>query len=109
MNASKVKRTERESKIEAYFVEQVEKHGGLCEKFTNPGKRFVPDRIVTWPGFSPIIYSTARIHFVELKTIGGKLTPGQARDHARRRQLGCDVAVLWTKAQVDVYIRTCKT
>lgn len=99
MSASKVKRGERESKIEAYFVEQVEKHGGMCEKFTSPGKRHVPDRIVTWPA-----YGWARVHFVELKTIGGKLESGQERDHARRRRLGCRVEVIWTRAQVDEYV-----
>ena len=89
----------RESKIETYLVEQVEKHGGLCEKFTSPGKRGVPDRIVIWPA-----YGFARVHFVELKTIGGKLEPIQERDHARRKRLGCRVEVIWTKAQVDEYI-----
>jgi hypothetical protein len=100
MSASKLKRGVRESVVEKYFVEQVEKHGGLCEKFTSPGKRHVPDRIVTWPA-----YGFARIHFVEIKTIGGKLEPGQERDHARRKRLGCRVEVLWTKAQVDEYIK----
>jgi hypothetical protein len=99
MSAGKLKRGERESKIEAYFVEQVEKCGAICEKFISPGKKFVPDRLVTWPA-----YGFARIHFVELKTIGGKLEPGQERDHARRRRLGCRVEVLWTKAQIDEYV-----
>lgn len=99
MSAGKLKRGVREAKIEAYFVEQVERSGGMCEKFTSPGKKYVPDRIVTWPA-----YGFARIHFVELKTIGGKLEPGQERDHARRRKLGCRVEVLWTRWQVDEYV-----
>ena len=100
MSASKVKRTTRESTIEKYFVEEVEKRGAICEKFASPGKRGVPDRIVTWPA-----YGFARIHFVELKTIGGNLEPWQERDHARRKRLGCRVEVLWTKAQVDEYVK----
>src|SRR5882757_7251769 len=69
-----------ETRLEKYFVEQVEKHGGTAEKFVSPGRRFVPDRLVTWPPLG-----SPRIHFVELKTKGGVLSSGQARDHARRR------------------------
>jgi hypothetical protein len=100
MSAAKGRRgSVLESAIEKYFVEQVEKHGGMAEKFTSPGKRGAPDRIVTWPA-----YGFARIHFVELKTIGGKLEPWQARDHARRKRINCHVEVIWTKKQVDEYI-----
>jgi hypothetical protein len=100
MSASKVKRCSvKEVTVERYFVEQVEKAGGMTEKFTSPGKKFVPDRLVTWPA-----YGFARIHFVELKTLGGKCESGQERDHARRRKLGCAVFVLWTMKQVDSYV-----
>jgi hypothetical protein len=92
-----------ESSIEKYLVEQVKLHDGMCEKFVSPGKKFVPDRIVTWPAFS-----FARVHFVEAKTIGGELSEGQKRDHARRRKLGCHVFVLWTKQQVDEYVQRFK-
>jgi hypothetical protein len=92
-----------ESVVERYLVEQVEKHGGLCEKFVSPGRRGVPDRLVTWPaaGF-------ARLHLVELKTVGGRLDPAQVRDHARRKKLNCEVFVLWTLHQVDVYVERFK-
>jgi hypothetical protein len=99
MSAGKLKRAVRESHVEQYFVAAVEAAGGMAEKFTSPGKKFVPDRIVTWPA-----YGWARVHFVELKTIGGKLESGQERDHARRRKLGAAVYVLWTHAQVDSYV-----
>lgn len=99
MSLGKLKRVTLEADVERYLVEQVERNGGLCEKFTSPGKKFVPDRIITWPasGF-------ARVHFVEVKTIGGKLESGQLRDHKRRRTLGCHVFVIWTKGQVEDYI-----
>jgi hypothetical protein len=99
MSAGKQKRGTYESTIEKYLVEQVEKHGGMCEKFVSPGRRGVPDRIVTWPA-----YGFARIHFVEIKTIGGKLDPAQVRDHARRRKFNCHVKVVWSKQGVDDYI-----
>ena len=98
MSAGKLKRNTQESEIEKYLVEQVELHGGMCEKFRPPPKG-LPDRIVTWPA-----YGFARVHFVELKTIGGKLESWQERDHARRRKLGCHVFVIWTKKQVDDYV-----
>lgn len=98
MSAGKLKRNTQESEVEEYLVEQVELHGGMCEKF-NPPPKGRPDRIVTWP-----TYGFARVHFVELKTIGGKLESWQERDHARRRKLHCHVFVLWTKKQVDDYV-----
>lgn len=101
MSAGKTKRCSvREATIEKYFVDEVERYGGMAEKFTSPGKKFVPDRIVTWPA-----YGFARVHFVELKTIDGKLESGQERDHTRRRRLGCHVEIIWTVAQVNEYVR----
>lgn len=86
--------------VQQYLIEQVVLHGGMAEHFTSPGKKFVPDLIITWPN-----YSFAAIHFVETKTIGGKLESGQVRDHERRRKLGAHVFTIWTKTQVDTYIR----
>lgn len=104
MSASKVKRGDvkelGKGGVQHYLFERVEQCGGLCEHFSSPGKRGVPDCIVTWPA-----YGFARIHFIETKTIGGKLESWQARDHERRRKLCCHVFVLWTKTQVDEYIR----
>lgn len=76
----------RESTIEKALVERVKALGGMCEKFTSPSRRGVPDRLVTLPG--------GRIVFVELKATGGKLSALQQRDHARRRALGCSVFVI---------------
>lgn len=99
MSAGKVKRVPLEEDIEGYLVDRVQEHGGMAEKFTSPGKRGVPDRIITWPAFG-----FARVHFVETKTIGGTCESWQLRDHARRRRLGCHVFVIWTKKQVDEYV-----
>jgi len=76
----------REKQIEQALVYRVKELGGLCEKFVSPGRRAVPDRIVTLPG--------GKIFFVELKATGNKPTGAQQRDHARRRALGCDVRVI---------------
>lgn len=86
----------RESAIEAYLVREVAKRGGIAEKFSSPGRRNVPDRIVTWPG--------GAVDFVELKAEEKNPTPGQLRDHSRRRAMGCRVFVLSSRAAVNWYI-----
>lgn len=77
-----------ERDIERALVRRVTALGGMCEKFTSPGRRSVPDRLITMPG--------GQIIFVELKAPGKKPTELQKRDHARRRALGCDVRVIDT-------------
>ena len=72
--------------IEAALVKRVKELGGTCEKFTSPGRRSVPDRIVTLPG--------GRIVFVEVKAPGKEPTELQDRDHERRRLMGCEVVVI---------------
>ncbi len=75
-----------EEDVENALVRRVKKLGGTAEKFTSPGRRSVPDRLVTMPDGSII--------FVELKAPGKKPTEKQARDHERRRKMGCDVRVI---------------
>tara|TARA_R110000803_G_scaffold32727_7_gene71926 strand:+ start:528 stop:797 length:270 start_codon:yes stop_codon:yes gene_type:complete len=75
-----------ETTIESALVARVKALGGTAEKFTSPNRRSVPDRLVTLPG--------GVIVFVEVKRPGGKPTEAQARDHQRRRDLGCRVVVI---------------
>lgn len=84
-----------ERDVEKKLVARVKALGGMCEKFTSPNKRSVPDRIVTLPG--------GRIIFVECKRPGAKPTELQLRDHAIRRELGCDVRVVSTMEQVNAF------
>lgn len=84
-----------ERDIERAFVARVRALGGMADKFTSPGKRSVPDRLVTLPG--------GRVLFVELKAPGKKPTPGQLKDHERRRALGCDVRVIDTMEAVHAF------
>lgn len=87
-----------EKVIEAYLVKEVKRRGGMCEKFVSVGKPSVPDRIITMQG--------GRIVFVEVKSNTGKVTEGQALDHAMRRKLGCEVHVVNSKETVDAFIRS---
>ena len=84
-----------ESKIEKALVERVKTLGGTCEKFVSPGRRGVPDRLVTLIG--------GRIIFVELKSPTGRLSPSQIRDHERRTQLGCEVRVINNLEAIDAF------
>lgn len=75
-----------EKDVEQALVRRVKQLGGIADKFTSPGKRSVPDRLVTLPD--------GRIVFVELKRPGQKPTAKQQKDHDQRRKLGCDVRVI---------------
>lgn len=88
-----------ERTIENYLVKQVKAAGGEAEKFTSPGKRHVPDRIVSWPfGFKD---------WVETKAPGKKPRAGQVRDHQKRLALNHVVWVIDTKKKVDEYVNHC--
>jgi hypothetical protein len=84
-----------ERDVERALVRRVKALGGTCEKFTSPGRRSVPDRLVTLPG--------GQIVFVELKAPGKKPTPLQQRDHATRRAMGCDVRVIDSKDEANAF------
>ncbi len=86
-----------EQQIETALIARVRALGGTAEKFTSPGRRSVPDRLVTLPG--------GRIIFVECKRPGGKPTAKQELDHDRRRALGCDVRVIDSIEQVNAFPR----
>ena len=82
-----------EKQIEAYLVARIKSLGGLALKFTSPGRRNVPDRIVLMP--------VGRVTFVELKAPGKKPTAGQEREHVRLWNLGFAVLVIDSIAGVD--------
>jgi hypothetical protein len=86
----------RESDIEDHFVRQCRRRGWKVEKFTSPGRRSVPDRIVSKPG--------GQVFFCELKAPGKDATPLQAEDHEVRRALGFRVYVADTKEACDSVI-----
>ena len=79
--------------IEKALVKRIKLLGGKCDKFTSPGQRSVPDRLVTLPG--------NRISFAECKRPGQKPTPKQQKDHNERRALGCTVYVIDSLEAID--------
>jgi Holliday junction resolvase-like predicted endonuclease len=83
-----------EKHIEAYLVKRVKALGGIAYKWRGHGG--AADRIIVLPN--------GTVWFVEVKTIGGRLSALQkvfAADMARLKQ---KYTVLWTKEQVDAYI-----
>lgn len=88
---------ERESDIEAYLVARCKAAGIHRDKFSSPGKRSVPDDILTFNG---------RIVFLELKATGKTPTAAQYRDHARRRAVGAEVCWTDSKRGVNLVVWT---
>jgi len=87
----------REDDIETHLYKRVKKLGGMCYKFTVPGRRNVPDRIMMLPGIC--------MQFVELKKPGEKPNDAQIREHARIQEwTGFRVLVWDTKYQIDSYL-----
>ena len=103
MSSAKGRRAELKevgrTSLQTYFKAAIESHGGMAEHFTVPGKRGVPDFLVTWP-----MHGWAKLDLVEVKVIGGAIDPLQVEDHKVRRALGCYVHVIWTKQDVDNYV-----
>lgn len=92
----------KEADIEAYLIEQCMKRGVYVRKLQWISHRNAPDRFLAHGG---------KLCWVELKhPATGHLFPqdfrerAQAREHARMRAAGCDVRVIFTKAQVDALI-----
>lgn len=85
-----------ERDIEAYLVKRCKEIGALCDKFTSPQRRSVPDRLITFSG---------RVLFVELKATGKKPTEAQVRDHDRRWEARAEI--MWTDSieGVDMIIQ----
>ena len=81
-----------ERDIEAYLVLRCKEIGTLCDKFTSPQRRAVPDRVITFDGL---------VLFVELKATGKRPTASQIRDHNRRREAGAQVVWVDSKEGVD--------
>jgi Holliday junction resolvase-like predicted endonuclease len=85
-----------EKQIEAYLVKRVKELGGRAYKFTSPAHRGVADRIVCLPGGVVVM--------VEVKTIGGRLSPLQKVFADEMQRLSVAYECLWSKEQVDEFI-----
>lgn len=90
---------EFEKDIETHLKKEVEKLVGLCIKVSPEHTKGIPDRLVVLP-------PDGRTIWVELKRAkDGRLSDLQKYQHDKLRKLGAQVEVLWTKAEVDDFIR----
>lgn len=86
----------RENKVERHLDKVVTAAGGLTRKWVSPGRDGVPDRIVIYKG---------AVWFVEVKTVCGKVSVAQAREHIKLLNAGADVDTVYGEEGVDAWIR----
>ncbi len=86
----------RESDIERQLYIGVHELGGMAYKWTSPGRRGVPDRILLFPG--------KRVYFVELKAPDKLPEPSQYREHERIRKMGHTVYILDSYDSVSAFL-----
>lgn len=108
----------RERAIETYLSERVRQAGGRAYKWSSPGRRGVPDRLVLMPG--------GRCYGVELKSERGegakgggrmpvaikggrgiacrRLSPLQRKMLSELTALGLECFVLESRCEVDAFI-----
>lgn len=88
---------ELERDVEQYLSARVRAAGGMCVKFNPDSVRGMPDRIVMLPG-GVIVWAELK------KPKGGIVSEVQRHRHRKLRQLGQQVVVLWSKADVDRFM-----
>lgn len=86
----------REAKVEKYLDTCITRLGGITRKWVSPNHAGVPDRIV-------ILFGV--VWFVEIKTVDGRLSETQKREHERLREAGANVTTLFGKDNVDQFIK----
>lgn len=86
-----------EAKLEAYLVNRVLAIGGEAPKWSSPGQRGVPDRIVFGP--------KGAVVFVEMKAGTRRPSPQQEAWHHRLRELGQDVRLIDNRDAIDDLIQ----
>jgi len=86
-----------EREVERKLVKAVNKHDGICWKFTSPGTAGVPDRIILMKG--------GIMAFVEVKAPGEKPRPLQLSRHRLLRRLGFKVYVLDNVDDIQMILR----
>ena len=86
----------QESILEKRFRLTVKKYGGQALKFTSPGKRGVPDRLVLLPEGKAI--------FVEMKAPGKPLEPLQKKRADELRMLGFEVYKIDSISDIENFV-----
>lgn len=87
----------RESTLERRLVREVKAIGGLALKWTSPGNRGVPDRLVILPNGQTI--------YVEMKAPGKPLQPLQEKWARTLRGMGHKVYKIDSDEAIDQFIQ----
>ncbi|MGN7470358.1 VRR-NUC domain-containing protein [Brevibacillus sp. SAFN-007a] len=87
----------RESTLERRLVREVKAMGGLALKWTSPGNRGVPDRLVILPNGQTV--------YVEMKAPGKPLQPLQEKWARTLRGMGHRVYKLDSDEDIDRFIQ----
>jgi len=87
----------QESQLEKKLTSEVKKRGGRAFKFTSPGKRGVPDRLILKPGGQAL--------FVEMKAPGKPLEPLQVKRGSELRALGFKVYKIDSLDDIQKFIQ----
>lgn len=90
----------KEGKIETYFKEQVELHGGITRKAKWLCRRGCPDQF--WSFSTP---NGTASGFAEIKAFGEPLAAHQDREIKKLRAAGVTVYVIDSMPAVDAFIR----
>ena len=89
-----------ESKLEQHLVREVKRIGGIAPKWTSPGSRGVPDRIV--------ILQNGQTVYVEMKAPGKPLSPLQEKWFKTLKKLGHRVYKIDCKEDIERFISEVK-
>jgi len=85
-----------EKNLEQKLRKRIKAMGGKFYKWVSPGNNGVPDRIAIFPG--------GRIWFIEMKKEDGELSPLQEFTLEELTGLGCNTAVIYTEAEMEVFL-----
>jgi len=85
----------RESAVEALLHRLVKSVGGLSFKLA-PTVKGLPDRLVVLPH--------GQVHLVELKAVGGRLSPAQRVLHSRLAERGVTVHVITGSSEARQWV-----
>lgn len=85
----------KETKIERDLINLVLSYNGSPVKIQGVGNKSMPDRLCLFPG--------GRVWFVETKKPGKKPDNLQLYTHAKLREMGFNVSVIWNAKQLKQF------
>lgn len=89
-----------EKSLEQKLRKAIKLLGGFCIKWTSPGFRGVPDRIILLPW--------KRVYFVEMKSETGELSKLQIVVHGLFKSIGWPVYVIGSEKQLQDFLLAVK-